>query len=368
MNDELGLWVDTSILMPGGKPVYLPIQDKSFWDTQLTATVPVFTGGKIKAGVDAQKADVQFQQAEQTRHQNELFTQFVRRYLSVNLAVENENIRRYAYDNLEQHFQRAVRMQEEGSIAYTERLQAEVERDKAKREWRNAMTQRTLAVSAYQSLFFNETQLPDQSLSYHPFKTLNDNALALRAIYNHPGIQQISAQRAKANAGLKATQADFLPTIALFANIELATNDLTQLEPEWAAGVSMQWRLFGQGNRLREGAGYRAAMRAAEFSNAQAERDVRVLLEQLQVNIDIAKENIDAFESSIRLAEENLRLRQAAFAQGISTSLDEIDAQLLLTGLQLESQKSLFDYYVALADLCALTAQQDQFFTLFNPR
>lgn len=365
MNDELGLWLDTSILMPGGKPVYLPIQEQSFWDTQLTATMPVFTGGKISAGIQAKQADVTLQRAQQTQVENELFSQFVRRYLSINLAIENESIRRLAFDNLEQHLQRAIRMQAEGSIAYTERLQAEVERDKAQREWRNAVAQRDLAVSAYQSLFDDAPTLPANTLHFQPFTTLNNNVLALRAIQNHPGIQQLSAQQAKASAGLKSAQASFLPTVALFANVELATNELTQLEPEWTAGINMQWRLFGQGNRWRESAGYRAAISATQFSQVQAERDIRVLIEQLQVNINMAEENVNAFSSSIQLAEENRRLRESAFEQGISTSLDKIDAQLLLTGLQLERQKSLFDYYVALADLCVLTAQQNKFFALF---
>ncbi len=365
LNDELGLWVDTSVLMPQGQPVYFPIQDQTYWDTQITTTLPLYTGGKISAGIAASEADVAQQRAAKQQAQNELFTQFVRRFLSVNLTAENEHIRRLAFENLEQHLQRAIRMQEEGSIAYTERLQAEVERDKARREWRNAHAEHELAVSAYRALFTSQVALPDQSLSFRTYQHLNDNALALRAVRNHPGVAQINAQQAKAQAGLQASRAEFLPTVALFANVELATDDLTQLDPEWAAGIHVQWKLFGQGNRFKASARYKASIDAADLKRSQATRDIRILIEQKQTTIAYAEESYLALQSSITLAEENLRLRQSAFAQGIATSLDEIDAQLLLTGLQLESQKALYDYYTALSELTALTAQQSSFFQLF---
>ncbi|EAR09197.1 TolC family protein [Reinekea blandensis] len=365
MDDELGVWFDTSTLMPGGGPVYFPVQEESFWDTELTATLPLFTGGKISAGIDAKQAEIRLQQAKVAQSQQSLFVRYVERYLQVTLAKQNRDIRKLALDSLESQLARAIRMQQEGTIAYTERLQAEVERDKARREWRAAVSNYELAAQAYQSMFANAPALPVEPMRFQPYTTLDAADLTQQTLVTHPGLQQVNAKHDLADAAVKASRADLLPTVGLFAKTELATDDLTQLDPEWTAGVRLSWHLFGNGNRWQAIQSQHANQRAAELTGQQLERDLTVGVQKQLTAISQAIEAIEALDSSVKLAEENLRLQSAAFNQGVATSLDKIDAQLLLTGLQLEQQRALYDYYVAVAQLTAMTGNVDSFFQLF---
>jgi outer membrane protein TolC len=55
------------------------------------------------------------------------------------------------------------------------------------------------------------------------------------------------------------------------------------------------------------------------------------------------------------LAAENFRLMDKRFQTGLGTSLDVIDAQLILEKDEVESKNSLFDYYRSMTELYTST-------------
>ncbi len=65
--------------------------------------------------------------------------------------------------------------------------------------------------------------------------------------------------------------------------------------------------------------------------------------------------------SSIELAQENLTLRQKAFAQGVSTSTDVVDAELNLASVKTQRAAAKYNYVIALSRLLALSNEMDSF-------
>ena len=65
--------------------------------------------------------------------------------------------------------------------------------------------------------------------------------------------------------------------------------------------------------------------------------------------------------STQALAEENVRLRDKAFGQGLSTSLDVVDAQSQLAGVKTQRAAAAYQYVVSLARLLALSGQRNSF-------
>ncbi|MFQ3228870.1 TolC family protein [Reinekea sp.] len=361
LDQEVGVWFDSSALMPGGSPIYMPVQDQQYVDAEVTVTLPLYTGGKLKAAALASQGQLQEQVAVQQQYIDQLFVAYIERYLTASLAHHNANIRQLAADNLQQHYLRAVRMQEEGTIAYTQRLSAQVERDKARRQLNQATVDVQLSNSAYQALFASEVPLPAANLLFVENEPLLVTELRNQGIEYAPALKQINAKQLQAQAGLKSIKAQWYPSVAAFAQFELFPDDLTDLDPQWVAGIALEWQLFGRGNRLAESHHYAALAQAADFSAIQAQRDLSVLIEKTIFEVDSARSAFNALQSSKALAAENLRLQEKAFLQGINTSLDIIDAEILTTGIALESQKALFDFYLAQAKLSALMGQHEAF-------
>ncbi|MEF1172883.1 TolC family protein, partial [Vibrio sinaloensis] len=70
---------------------------------------------------------------------------------------------------------------------------------------------------------------------------------------------------------------------------------------------------------------------------------------------------VQGLESSIELAKENLKLRDKAFSQGLSTSTDVVDAQLYLASVQTQKAAASFNYLLSLSKLLALSNEMSAF-------
>ncbi|MFA0698097.1 TolC family protein, partial [Vibrio sp. 10N.222.49.C9] len=66
---------------------------------------------------------------------------------------------------------------------------------------------------------------------------------------------------------------------------------------------------------------------------AQAKQDLSVLVQKTYLEAEQSLEEVQGLETSIDLAEENLRLRRKMFSQGLSNSLDVVDAELYLASI-----------------------------------
>jgi len=61
------------------------------------------------------------------------------------------------------------------------------------------------------------------------------------------------------------------------------------------------------------------------------------------------------------LAQENKRLRDLAFRQGLSTSIEKVDAELKLTAVETQQLGAKYRYIQAYARLMAISGQLEEF-------
>ena len=90
-------------------------------------------------------------------------------------------------------------------------------------------------------------------------------------------------------------------------------------------------------------------------------RDLRLLVEKTYREASQALEEYQGLGSSLALAQENARLRDIAFSQGLSTSLDVIDGRLFLAGIQTQRWLAAYKYVLSLSRLLAVSGQQEDF-------
>jgi outer membrane protein TolC len=73
-------------------------------------------------------------------------------------------------------------------------------------------------------------------------------------------------------------------------------------------------------------------------------------------------------KSNLSLAHENLRLMSNRFQTGLGTSLDVIDAQLILEKDEIESKMSLFDYYKSMTELYTAAGSPQKVLEIWNSK
>lgn len=340
-------------------PLVTTVQDRDFNNLTLSGTLPLFTGGRISAGVAAAEASLRSSEAAARAAEGAVLTEVVDRYFGVRLAMEARDVHARILDNLRDHLRNTERLESHGMVARAERLRAQVAEAEALREYEDAVRQAELAALA----LGNVLGMPEGALASTPL--MDPIALPVlsewvnEALASNPRLSQVSAERTRAAQGARAERGQLFPTIAVFGTRELYTSDLTLLDPKWAVGVGFSWTFFQGGQRVRNLEAARALEREVGLLEEGARRDIRLLVESEYRNYESARSRLSSLRATRDLAEESLRAQRVAFEAGLSTSLDVIDAELSLSRVSLGELKARHDAAVALARLQEATGRGD---------
>jgi outer membrane protein TolC len=116
-------------------------------------------------------------------------------------------------------------------------------------------------------------------------------------------------------------------------------------------GVQIQWPLF-DGLRAKGNIDLaQAQRRVAELQLSQEREQVQVERAQARAEFARARAAYDAQRDNAREAEEAYRLAALRFERGLDTQLDASAVQLQLLVAQTNEARSIFDLYIAAADL-----------------
>jgi outer membrane protein TolC len=339
----------------------LGVQDQEYQKMAATAQWPIFTGGQITAANRAAAATLDAAEARERSGVAKLSSEVVTRYFGLRLARDVVAVHRQVLSALDRHLDHAVKLEQQGMIARAERLHASVARDEARRQVLAAEHDTAIAQAGLQNSLGAATPVdPEDELFI--VRSLEDPAhFQQLARDRNPLLRQLAAGHRAAGQGLEKAKGTRWPQVYLFARQELMTDDLTVLEPEWAAGIGARLTLFDGGSRRHRIGAARALTAKAGHLEEKVRKDLSTLIDQHYHEIAKAAEQFEALESALVLAVENLRVRQRAFEEGLATSLDVVDAQLSLAKIRIARLSALFDFDVALAGLLEAAGSDDAF-------
>ena len=325
----------------------MKVQDDWFVNARLTVVWPIFTGFKISSAYDAAKENVNARKAEFEMAQNTVLMDVATKYFTLRLCEELVGMRETTKRDLEEHLNRSKKLEEGGQISKTERLRAEVALAEAENAYEDALRDQSLARMALASMLHTDTSLtattpveaPEGVRPMEDFKQL--------AIEHHPGLRQLRIERKRNNDAIKAAQADYYPTIALFGYKELYTRDLTLLEPEWAFGAKLQWDIFKGGDTRSKVSSAKAMDRSLGSLEEETMDNLKLLVEKRWRELEHARGRLVSLAKTRELADEALRSQNKAYEAGLATGLDVVDAELALSRLQVADLKAHYDAVIA---------------------
>ncbi len=353
--------IDEPITITIPKIGTIPVQDDQFWRANVSFKWPLFTGGRILAANRAAEAYLDESQEKRRRVESGLISELARRYYGLRLAQQVTEVRREVLSGMEIHLNNARKMEEQGTIARSEELHAEVTRAEADREYKRAVRNAALAQTALNDILSSrENVIPTSPLflarDIGLMETFREQGLT-----GNPALKQLTAQREVAHQGYKKELGTFAPEVFLFGVDEIYRKDLTLLEPRWAVGVGVTFNLFeGFAGQHRVAAAQKQEKRLEHLQQA-GRLSVATLVESRYQEVMKALEQYEALETSGKFADEYLRIRKSAFAEGYATSLDVVDAQLALSKVKTERLVALYEFDVALAELLEASGHSERF-------
>ncbi|MCI5850542.1 MAG: TolC family protein, partial [Sutterellaceae bacterium] len=182
-----------------------------------------------------------------------------------------------------------------------------------------------------------------------------------RALASSPVLAAYGAKREQAEQLVRAAKGAFLPTVSAFGQKNLVKHYLTVMEPNWIAGVSLNLTLFDNKNRRADLSAARAKLAEATSGRLEVENQLKTGVETAWLRTNEYRDQYQLTSSTVRLAEENLRMRESAFANGLSTANEVWDARTKLTGAQIEQKVAAYRFVVAWSELNAATGSMKPF-------
>ena len=334
------------------------------WYTRpvVTASMPLYTGGQIPAARKAAEGATRQAEAEREDQRQSLQVQLVQTYFGQALAERLVYVRTDALGSLEQHLSDTQKLEQEGFATRAQRLQASVARDKAARDRTEALNDLSTLKAAVSTLLRSGTEVrvttPLFVGSVMP-GLLADYERA--ALDNHPQVRRLRALVTQAEQGVRVQQAKLKPEVYLFGSYDYKRADELITDPDWVFGIGIRYTFLSPSMRPLQISAAREQLLQAEEGLREVENQVVLGVRKAWNELDTARQQFLLLDSSIAQARESLRLQELSFREGQATSLDVIDAQLALSGTQVERAQAAYGYDVALAQLLEVSAQMDRY-------
>jgi outer membrane protein TolC len=339
------------------------LKQQNYPSAKVTLTQPIFTGGKIIAGVDAAKAQKEMAEVKLTSEKEALTSSVISYYLTVMLAKENVKVRQSVYEGVKKHADRAEKLMLQGVIANNDKLRADVALAEAERNLFDATEKFNIAVTALNSVL---EEKPETRQEFFESLKFVENDFKLDELINlaksdNTTLQSLKSANKALDAKTDSKYAEYLPTVYGFGSFNFFQGYLSALEPNWAVGVGVKYQLFDGFQRTNEYESSKAESESLEFMRLDAERKIELLIRSQYMNMKLAKDNYLKLEKTVTQAEENLKLNEKRFEEGLGTSLEALDAQLALEGVMLKRYAAINDYYQNLASLLQSGGQTQKF-------
>ena len=339
------------------------IQEKNFATVSADIMWPLFTGGKIRGANEAAEVNINISREELRETEGNLLSELATRYYGLSLGTQILKVRQQMLEATNRHFSDAQKLYNNGIIAKVELLHAQVSRNEAERELKQAERniliirsglEATLALDSSvtimpASLLFINKELPD--VSYWITQANSEN----------PKLRQIEGKSELIDIKNKVDKGNYLPSVAMIGTYNIADKNLSPYMPDWLMGVGMKWTVFnglGRNNEVKAGETMRSQV---DFATQKAHADLRAYLTKIYEELQMQMEQKTELETTLELAEEYATSTEKAFNEGFANSTAVVEAITKVAQVKAMRLKVMYDYDVKLAQLLQTAGVPEQY-------
>lgn len=193
----------------------------------------------------------------------------------------------------------------------------------------------------YKTEFLNEYS----GISLEEFKKLSRE--------NRNDLKALKFQRQAVNDGEKIALGQFTPTIAISASVDQVA-PLDNAKLRWddyirskSVTLSVQWPLFEGGRRILDYQIAKIKTDKMDLLMKQTDYAVNLDIEQNYYSYTEASKSLQSLKDALDQYRESLRISNLLYAQGMSSQLDVLNAQLLFTKSKSDYLQGIYSYNIS---------------------
>lgn len=334
-----------------GQVLQLPVSQSRSASYRVAATLPVYTGGRLTQGEAAATSSWEAAQAQVQARRQALKLSVAQAYVEVLRAERGVALAEAQQVRLAAHRQDAQHQLDQGMAGRNDLLAAEVSWSEAHHQTVQARHRLSLAQADYNQWLARPLSHPVALDALPaPSETAEPEMLA-------PLVERAQAERHELVALTREMQAldhqigsvrsEAAPQMGVSAGYGYQQNRYQVQPGQWFLGLGVRWQVSDGGT-----VEHRAAVLQRQHAALQAQRDELMAQIALQVHeawlaLQAARKRLTVTNKAVLQAEENLRIVQDRYGQGLSTHTEVLNAQALRLGSEVREADAQLDAVVA---------------------
>jgi outer membrane protein TolC len=349
----LGVVPSFTFAFPGGPEEKVEIGFHNNYNLGLSLQQPLFTWGRIRNSYNISQLGHQISQEELKRAKQKVKYQVESSFYQILLAEKLVEVREQALNNLDEHLKMVQARFKAGQASEFEVLRAKVQRTNAVPPLTQAKNTRDLALDAFKNLLGLDLKKNIKlagELKFEP-QEFNQNNSEVIALKQRPEIKSINIQKKIASKSLSIARANNKPALYGVASYSYQNPfySMQKWDYDWNIGFLVNINLFDGFATQSKVAQVKSTINELEIVEKQIREGIKLEVTQAMSDLNLAKENILSQKENVNQAKKALEIAKVQYAEGVITSLEEMDTELALTIAQTNYLQALADYLVARA-------------------
>jgi outer membrane protein TolC len=315
--------------------------------TEVEARWPIFTGGRLRAGVRQAGAMLDGAEAQAAHTRAAVALAVTSAYMDVLLAERGVDLAKRTRDSVARHVKQAEDFFEAGMIVESDLLQAQVQLAGMEEAVITATNREHLARAGLNRAM-GVPQDREQELTPEPPPLASvdvplDSMLA-RATERRRDLQAVRARTRAADAGVSLAKGELYPEIGVAVRYSLNDDVPFGAHGEsWALVAAARWKFWDWGGTWARTGRFRAERAAAEQSARAYEHQVAFEVRQAWLAVGEARARHEVAARAATTAERAAAILQDRFTNEVARITDLLDAETLLHEARVRELQSRFD-------------------------
>jgi len=339
-----------------GFPQSIQLTRPNLYSFSLMLKQPVFTGGLLTASYQQAVENVKLASHQYQAEKERILLEVEKTYFAVLKAQKAAEVTRELKKQAEEHRRVANSLFQQGMVTKLDILKTDVflaQVNSAMVETDNAIriARSSLAQLLNQSLS-QELEIQDILEADYPELPLSHWQNLARD--NRPELKVFNSLRQIAEKGVTLAKSNYYPQIGLvWAFTEEKGNQTSpdHWRPSWNLVLAVNldiWNWHATRDKVQRAQSELSQVQNRYLSSVSS---IELEVKTAYLNWQAARERIKLAKSSLAEAEENLRLTNLAYKEGVATTTDVLDAQVALAKARESYYLACYDYQVGYRQL-----------------
>lgn len=324
--------------------------------TSVSMVMPLYTGGKISSAKQIATIQAQRSNISEKQQQDSQRFEMIQSYFNVQLQQQLLNASLFNLNAMQEHYDNALKLEKQGFINKGQRMQFEVARNNAQRSYQNAQSNLQASQFSLQNLLKTRESL-NLTTPLFVNNVQNHSLDKILANYdqNSSLIKKLQMDTQLANENVKVQQSAKKPSVFAFGEYGLDSKE------NWIVGVMAKYNLFSGIDNNKNIRAAELKKYAAELMTERTKQEVENVLYKSYSELSSSQNSHQLLVQNTKAAQENLRIQQLSFKEGMGTATQVIDAQNALSALKSEMALNSYKYILSLATLLQSYGSIDEF-------